>query len=127
MSTKRDYTCVVCPNSCELSVEVSDGEVQKLLSVSGNLCPRGGEWARQEVEDPRRTFSTNVRLLGGTLPVASVRTLDAVPLKSILAVREALRDIVLTAPAHTGQIIADSPAGIPCRVAVTREIPASQK
>lgn len=60
---------------------------------------------------------------GGTLPVASVRTLDAVPLKDIMAVRESLKGIVLHAPVRAGDIVADHPAGVPCRVAVTRHVP----
>ncbi len=123
MSERREYTCVVCPNGCPLQVETSGGEKAKLVSVTGNLCPRGARWAKQEVEDPRRTIATNVLVEGGTLPLASVRTLDAVPLKNIMAVRESLKGIVLHAPVRAGDIVADHPAGVPCRVAVTRHVP----
>ena len=122
MSELREYTCVVCPNGCALQVEVSEGEETKVLSVTGNLCPRGDAWARQEVENPLRTISTNVLVKGGTLPVASVRTLDAVPLARIKDVRNSLRSIVLQAPVHIGDIVEDHPAGVPCRVAVTRNV-----
>jgi len=125
MSELREYTCVVCPNGCALQVEVSEGEETKVLSVTGNLCPRGDAWARQEVENPLRTISTNVLVKGGTLPVASVRTLDAVPLARIKDVRNSLRSIVLQAPVHIGDIVEDHPAGVPCRVAVTRNVPAA--
>jgi len=125
MSELREYTCVVCPNGCALQVEVSEGEEIKVLSVTGNLCPRGDAWARQEVENPLRTISTNVLVKGGTLPVASVRTLDAVPLARIKDVRNSLRSIVLQAPVHIGDIVEDHPAGVPCRVAVTRNVPAA--
>lgn len=124
MSELREYTCVVCPNGCALQVEVSEGEETKVLSVTGNLCPRGDAWARQEVENPLRTISTNVLVKGGTLPVASVRTLDAVPLARIKDVRNSLRSIVLQAPVHIGDIVEDHPAGVPCRVVVTRNVPA---
>ena len=125
MSELREYTCVVCPNGCALQVEVSEGEETKVLSVTGNLCPRGDAWARQEVENPLRTISTNVLVKGGTLPVASVRTLDAVPLARIKDVRNSLRSIVLQAPVHIGDIVEDHPARVPCRVAVTRKVPAA--
>ena len=125
MSELREYTCVVCPNGCALQVGVSEGEETKVLSVTGNLCPRGDAWARQEVENPLRTISTNVLVKGGTLPVASVRTLDAVPLARIKDVRNCLRSIVLQAPVHIGDIVEDHPAGVPCRVAVTRNVPAA--
>ena len=119
----REYTCVVCPNGCQLRAEIAGAPEARLLSVAGNLCPRGARWVRQEVERPMRTFSTSVLLEGGRMPVASVRTLDAVPLKDVLKVRESLRSITLRAPVQAGDIIATEPAGVPCRVAVTRSIP----
>ena len=124
MSALREYTCVVCPNGCALQVEVSEGETTRCLSVTGNLCPRGRAWAEQEVENPLRTISTNVLVTGGTLPVVSVRTLDSIPLAQIRAVRESLKGIVLRAPVKIGDIVSDRPAGIPCRVAATRNVPA---
>ena len=124
MSEIREYTCVVCPNGCALQVEISNDEKAVFLSVTGNLCPRGKSCAQQEVENPLRTISTNVLVTGGVLPVVSVRTLDAIPLSQIRAVRESLKDIVLHAPVHIGDIVTDHPAGIVCRVAATRNVPA---
>lgn len=46
----RKMTCIVCPNGCELEVEIVDG---KCISVSGNLCPKGAQYAAQEVEAPK--------------------------------------------------------------------------
>ena len=43
----RKMTCIVCPNGCELEAEIVDG---KCISVSGNLCPKGAQYAAQEVE-----------------------------------------------------------------------------
>ena len=31
---KKEFVCIVCPNSCHLTVEEKDGE----LKVSGNRC-----------------------------------------------------------------------------------------
>lgn len=124
MTVKKEYTCVVCPNGCPLQVETTGGDKPELVSVTGNLCPRGAKWGKQEIENPLRTISTNVLIQGGTMPVVSVRTLDAVPLKDIMALRESLKEMVLKAPVRVGDIIATAPAGIPCRVAVTRNVPA---
>ena len=46
----RKMTCIVCPNGCELEAEIVDG---KCISVSGNLCPKGAQYAAQEVEAPK--------------------------------------------------------------------------
>lgn len=127
MTKHREYTCVVCPNGCALQVETSEGDNPTCLSVTGNLCPRGKTWAIQEVENPLRTISTNVLVEGGTLPVVSVRTLDAIPLAQIRNVRESLKKIVLHAPVSIGDIVAEDPAGVHCRVTATRNVPASKR
>ena len=43
---KRELTCIVCPRGCALVCELDDGG--KLISVSGNLCPRGKKYADDE-------------------------------------------------------------------------------
>ena len=127
MKTIQEYTCVVCPNGCLLRAQCEIGtDGPRLVSVTGNLCARGITWAKQEIEDPRRTISTNLLLEGGTLPVVSVTTADAIPLKAVRKVREALRSVILRAPVHIGQIAAVDPAGVPCRIVVTRSVPAQE-
>ncbi len=42
----RNLTCIGCPLGCALRVEMENGEV---LSVSGNTCKRGDDYARKEV------------------------------------------------------------------------------
>ena len=41
----KKYTCIICPNGCEIEAEVLDGEIK---SVSGFTCKRGEEYVRQE-------------------------------------------------------------------------------
>ena len=122
MSHFREYVCIVCPNGCPLKAELSGGTPEELLSVKGNLCPRGITWVRQEIENPMRTISTSVLVKGGDLPLVSVRTADPVPLKSVIAVREALRGVVLEAPLHVGDVVMSDPAGCHSRIIVTRNI-----
>ena len=73
---KRTFTCIVCPNGCEIDAEYEGANV---LSVTGNLCPKGRAYVTQELTDPRRTIATSVRVTGGTMPLASVRLTKAIP------------------------------------------------
>ena len=54
----RELVCVVCPNGCPLRLEISEEKPAKLLSLSGQGCPRGEIWARQEIENPLRTIAS---------------------------------------------------------------------
>ena len=84
----RKIVCIVCPNSCELNV---DDE----MNVSGNLCPRGKEFALQEVSDPKRTVTTVCRTVFEDHPFVPVKSDGEIP-KTLVkeAVREAGRHVV---------------------------------
>ena len=42
----QKYTCIVCPNGCDIEVEINDAK--QVEKVTGNLCPKGEEYVRQE-------------------------------------------------------------------------------
>lgn len=119
----RELICVVCPNGCQLTVEVEEGPEPKVLSVSGQTCPRGDTWARQEVETPLRTIASSVLVRGGTMPMASVRTDAAIPLSKIFQVMEEIRTMTLEAPVRIGDVVLDGPGGTDCRIIATRHVP----
>ena len=54
-------TCINCPVGCRMTVVLS--ETKEFVSVSGNTCPRGAAYARQECTLPERmTEIGNLRL-----------------------------------------------------------------
>ena len=64
-----DLTCIRCPMGCAIHVEMENGQV---VSVTGNTCPRGAEYAKSEATAPVRTVTSTVRALGGVRPVVAV-------------------------------------------------------
>jgi len=54
----KAIVCVACPVGCEVAAEVVGGEVTR---VSGNRCPRGEAYARQEAVEPLRVLATSVK------------------------------------------------------------------
>ena len=90
----RELTCIVCPRGCALSVELADaGEI---LSVEGNLCPRGRTYAENECTNPVRVVTSTVRCEGGG--VVSCKTSVAVPKSLVLEVMKEINRAV--APEH---------------------------
>lgn len=57
-------TCIECPMGCGITVE-KDGD--KIVSVTGNTCPRGKMYAENEVTCPRRVLTTTVRAKNGVM------------------------------------------------------------
>jgi len=94
--------CIVCPTGCEMEVSM-DGDI---VMVKGNQCPRGIDYARAEMVDPRRTLATTVLVLGGARPLASVRV-DNVPKNGMMKAMEEIRKMNVPAPVIMGQTLAE--------------------
>lgn len=58
---KRELTCIGCPLGCAVTVEMEGTEI---LSVTGNTCKRGEEYARKEVTNPTRIVTSIVHVNG---------------------------------------------------------------
>jgi len=116
---KRTFTCIVCPNGCEVETEYEGSEI---LSVSGNLCPKGKIYVTQELTDPRRTIATSIRVEGGELPLTSVRLTSAIPKAMIFDAMREIRKISLPAPVHIGDVVISGLLGQDCDVIVTKNV-----
>ena len=98
----RVYTCILCPNSCEISVEY---EGTNVLHVEGNKCDKGREYVIQELTDPKRTVTSSVIVSGGERPLVSVRLTVPISRELIRPLMDQLQKIVLPAPVEPGQVV----------------------
>lgn len=105
---RRELICIGCPMGCPIVVEMEDG---KVLSVTGNTCPRGESYARKEVTNPTRIVTTMVRVDGGKVPMINVKTEQDIPKDKIFECIAALRGVTMKAPIHIGDIILENVAG----------------
>lgn len=97
----RELICIGCPLGCGLTVTVSE----ETISVSGHTCKRGEDYARKEVLSPSRTVTSTVRVIGGILPVVSVKTSADIPKDKIFDCMKEIRELVVEAPVELGQIL----------------------
>ena len=104
---KKELICIGCPMGCPIVVEMEDG---KVLSVTGNTCPRGESYARKEVTNPTRIVTTTVRVDGGKVPMINVKTERDIPKDKIFECIAALRGVTMKAPVHIGDIILENVA-----------------
>jgi len=111
----RDLTCIICPRGCHLHI---DDE----LNVTGNACPRGAVYAKQEVLDPRRTLTSTVKCKGKLLSVCPVKSAEALPKDKIFAAMEEINTITLTPPVHLGDVIKKDLAGTGIALLANRDI-----
>lgn len=116
----REFTCIVCPNGCEIQAEIEDGKVK---SISGATCKRGEEYVNQELTAPKRTIASSVSVINGVLPLASVRTTKAIPKEKIFEAMAEIKKITVKAPVMTGQIVIKGILGTDSDVIITKDIP----
>lgn len=96
--------CTECPIGCETEVTVLGEEV----AVSGNGCPRGREYARNEVICPRRVVTSTVRAENGRM--VPVKTATPVMKKDIFAVMERINAASCILPVRIGDVIVEDVA-----------------
>ena len=115
----KNYTCIVCPNGCDITVEAQNKIIK---TIKGATCKRGEKYVEQELTDPHRTISTSIRLVGGELPLVSVRLSTSIPKEKIFNVMEVIKKSHLTAPVSAGQIVIENVLGLGSDVIVTKNV-----
>ena len=118
----KDIICVACPMGCQISVELSDsGEI---LSVTGNTCKRGAEYAAKEVTHPTRIVTTSVAVTGSKTGAYTVscKTASDIPKEKIFAVIDALRSLTVPAPVRIGDVLLPDAAGTGVPIIATKHV-----
>ena len=112
-----ELICIVCPKGCRLKVDEENGYV-----VSGNSCPRGAEYGKNEIQNPTRVLTSTVRLSGGAYRRCPVKTDAAVPKGKLMEIMKALNQVELTSPVSIGQVVLSDAAGTGVNVVVTKSL-----
>ena len=117
---EKNLICINCPLGCPLTVTMEGGEVKK---VEGNTCPRGEAYAKKELTNPTRIVTSTVKVKGGRLAMASVKTANDIPKGKIFGVK-AIQNIELEAPVAIGQVVLADVCGTGVDIVATKNVPA---
>ena len=96
----KEFVCIVCPNGCRLQVD----EAQD-YTVTGNRCPRGEEYGKNECIHPTRVLTSTVKVTGSLHRRVSVKSLGELPRGLLEEAVRLLDPIELTAPVHIGDVV----------------------
>lgn len=112
----KELICIACPRGCALTVTIDDAT--NIIEVSGNSCPKGISYGKQEVLCPMRTLTTTVacqsaRHNGETTGFGEpefirlpVKTGCEIPLEEMTSMIEKIRTITASAPVRYGDCLA---------------------
>jgi CxxC motif-containing protein len=111
----KEMVCIVCPVGCHLMI--SD-EVE----ITGNRCPRGIEYAKIELTDPKRMITSTVKTKHPDIPRLSVKTNRPISKKLIFETMAALNDIIIDGNIRVGDIVIKQVLNTDVDIVATREI-----
>lgn len=99
---KKLFTCIICPNGCEIEIDVEDNKITK---IEGASCKKGKEYVDQELTNPQRNIATSVKVIDGDLEIVSVRLNNSIPKDKIFDVMDEIKKIEVKAPVKIGDVL----------------------
>ncbi|MBR5753607.1 MAG: DUF1667 domain-containing protein [Clostridia bacterium] len=111
--------CITCPQSCILTVTKNDDGT---VTVTGNRCPRGEQFALNELTAPQRTLCSTVATAFPGTPVLPCRVSADIPKDKVFDVMEAINAVRVTKPLSRGDIIIRNVLGTGADVIATADL-----
>ena len=115
----RELTCIGCPLGCALTVTLENDEV---VSVTGNTCKRGDDYARKEVTHPTRIVTSTVLVEDGEIPMVSVKTQNDIPKEKIMDIMKEINALRVMAPVHIGDVLLEDICGTGVNLIATKQV-----
>ena len=113
----KQFICIVCPRGCHLSVDEN-----KDYEVSGNSCPRGAKYGKNEAINPVRTLTSTVKTEQSSIKRCPVRTKEAIPKSLLFTAMKELNSITVKTPLHRGDVVIQNIADSGVDLIATRDI-----
>ena len=112
----KELVCIICPRGCRLTID------EETLSVSGNSCPKGEEYAKNELIAPTRTVTGSVAISGGIHRRLAVRTDRPIPKAKIFDVMNAIHAFSATSPVKRGEVLISDICGTGANLIASRDM-----
>ena len=115
---KRELICIGCPLGCPVTVTMD----KETITVTGNTCKRGEDYAKKEVTNPTRIVTSSVRVNGGELAMVSVKTKEDIPKGKIFDCMAEIRSAAVEAPVCIGDGVIENCAGTGVSIVATKNV-----
>lgn len=125
---KETLTCITCPLGCRLEAERSAGGE---FAVTGNRCPRGAAYAREELLAPKRVVTATCRVAAaGARPREADPLAKRIPCKTsapfpkerVGELLEAIYRVEVALPVARGAVLLSDALGTGIDLVATRSI-----
>jgi CxxC motif-containing protein len=120
-TAEKDLICILCPLGCKMKVSgVADSPED--LTIRGQQCKKGREYAYEEYTNPTRTLTSTVVIKNAPLARLPVKTSKPLPKGLIFKAMEKINEIELTAPVNMGTVVIENLLDTGIDVVTTRSL-----
>ncbi len=116
MNRKRKIICICCPRGCHLQVDPEND-----YNVTGNACPNGAAYGKEELTHPTRIITSTVRIGWAVSALPGQNRAGGAKRKDV-PVMAALDPRHLHAPVRTGDVVLTDVCGTGVDVVATRNM-----
>ena len=113
---KKQMICINCPRGCQLEVDLETKE------VTGNFCPRGKEYAINEITCPKRTLTSTMKVVNGDVDMVSIRSDKPIDKKLLFQAMEEINKKTVNAPINIGDILIENICLSGVNIIATKEV-----
>ncbi len=114
----KKLICITCPIGCHLTVEDENGD----MKVTGATCPRGIDYAKQELTNPTRMITSTVRIKNASYNQIPVKTSAPIPKGKIFDVMSELAKISVVSPVNMGDVLKENICDTGIDIIATRSL-----
>ena len=105
-TTTKTLTCIVCPRGCTLTVTLDSAAENPVVSVEGQGCKRGVDYATAECTHPTCVLTTTAPTVdGGVVPC---KTDKAIPRELLFEAMEAVNRLSTPATVRIGDVLLEN-------------------
>ena len=109
--------CITCPKGCHLTVDEEND-----YKVTGNACPRGAEYGRNEMLHPVRVITSTVKIEGADIARLPVKTDRPLPKEKMFDCMQLISSLSAKSPVKVGQVLAGNILGTDVNIVATKSL-----
>jgi len=103
---KKELICISCPIGCMLTVEYDeDKRDYDSIKVSGNLCPKGEIYGKEEILAPKRVVTATASIESRIQKRLPLKTIEAIDKDLIFDLLKEIYSLKLKPPIKIGDTI----------------------
>ena len=111
----RELICINCPRGCRLKVDDD-------FNVTGNFCPRGAIYAKNELTHPVRTLTSTVKVQSSLERRLPVKSSEPLPKEKVFDAVKELDKVEIKTPVHIGDVVIANVCNTGVNIVATKNI-----